>query len=73
MRCDTCDRYRIYGEPVVAVRIEAGDLTATVEREDTPAAEQPAARPPVGRYHVPCYEAERARDPRLPVARPERA
>ena len=71
MRCDTCDRYRLYREPMVAVRIEAGDLAATVELEDTP---PPHAQrlDPVGRYHVACYEAERERDPRLPVARPER-
>lgn len=71
MRCDGCDRYRLYREPMVAVRIEAGDLAAAVEREDAPPPQ--GQRPdPVGRFHVDCYEAERARDPRLPVARPLR-
>jgi hypothetical protein len=67
MRCDGpgCNRYLLYMQDVVVVRLEGSRLRATVELEDTPSRELPA---PVGRYHPDCYTAARALDDRLPVA-----
>ena len=64
MHCDHCGSYRFYGQPIVAVRIIDGRLTAAVEREGTP--ERVHGPEPVGRWHVGCFEATRAEDDRMP-------
>jgi hypothetical protein len=65
MRCDACGQYRLYRrQPMVTLRRSQTGLTATVEPEETPESEPEV----MGRYHVNCYEAERERNPRLPLA-----
>lgn len=64
MRCERCLGYRLYSQSVVAVRSVGGRLTATIEREGTPA--RVHGPEPVGHWHVDCYEAARAEDDRLP-------
>jgi len=60
MRCERCHGYRLYSQPVIAVRGVGGRLTATIEREGTPP--RVHGPEPVGRWYIDCYDAARVED-----------